>query len=456
MKLVKNFIRREHIVLFLIFVLGFGFYLYILTRHSLIYGIDGPYYLTQVRSLLENGRLVYGDPPLAFFIFAGFTLVFGRDVTFGIRVGVALFSALSTFPIYFLIRKVTNFKVAGYAAMLACIFSVPHIRLMNDLLKNAIGAFFLLCFVYYLHCLAVEKENRKNLLFSTVFLLLTGATHILDFGVALLFLMSYLILALFLGVNRKNFVKNAGTLLLITLIFGILVFLTFPSLFADFYKGLAFLQDLFKETGQSSPLLFLFNPMEGVFILPILATGVVLSFYEWRTGKREATLAIAAFTIAGLLLSLPFIPHEWLWRFLLMEFIPIAFIVGYSMSKMETKITLTILILLSLFPLILQGIAGSGPMRPTIQEEDYTELELIGEFVLSNSVIVVEPRIGYWFQYITRYNFATRLSPELWRSFEHVLLLIDKLSSKIPPIPLNSTKIVEGNRFILYELPRVI
>lgn len=219
---------------------------------------------------------------------------------------------------------------------------------MNDLLKNAVGALFLLCFVYYLHCLATEKGNKQNLVFAAVFLVLTGATHILDFGVALLFLILYPIVALFGGVNRKVLAKNAGILLSIILIFAAVVFLAFPSLFRDFYKGFAFLRDLFAETEEGPPIHFLFSPMGGAFILPVLAAGIVLSVYEWRIGKKDAVLAVCTVTIVGLLLSLPFIPAEWLWRFLLMEFIPIAFLIGYSFSKMQTKIAVSMLFLLCL------------------------------------------------------------------------------------------------------------
>jgi len=123
MKTLRDTVKNERALLSLILILGFGFYLYILTRHPLIYGIDGPYYLTQVRSLLESAHLKYGDPPLAFLIFAFFTLLSSGDIALGIRFGVALFSALSAVPLYFWIKRVTRSKMSGYTSMLACIFS---------------------------------------------------------------------------------------------------------------------------------------------------------------------------------------------------------------------------------------------------------------------------------------------------------------------------------------------
>ena len=114
MKLL-GMVKRQQVLLPLVLILGFGFYLYILTRHPLIYGIDGPYYLIQVRSLLESGHLKYGDPPLAFFIFTFFTLLSGGDITLGIRIAVALFSALSAVPLYFWIKRVTHSEMSGYS-----------------------------------------------------------------------------------------------------------------------------------------------------------------------------------------------------------------------------------------------------------------------------------------------------------------------------------------------------
>ena len=93
--------RNSRLVVALIWAIGFAFYLEILTRHPLMYGIDGPYYLVQVRSLLEAGRLEYGDPPLSFVLFAIFSTIFGGALAFSIRVCVAIFGALSSVATYF-------------------------------------------------------------------------------------------------------------------------------------------------------------------------------------------------------------------------------------------------------------------------------------------------------------------------------------------------------------------
>ena len=455
MELPKNLTENEHLILILIFLVGFGFYLYILTRHLLIYGIDGPYYLVQVEHLLKNGSLKHGDPPLAFLIFAFFTLVLNGNTTLGIRVGLALVSALSAIPAYFYVKKVSNSQLCGYVAMLVCVFAAPHVRLLNDLLKNAVGILFLLCFVYYLHLISIEGEHsKKNLLFAAVFLVLTGATHVLDFGVALLFLTIYMLTGFFFLRNWKKLAKNAVVLLAIVGLFAAGALITFPSLFTDFFKGVSFLQDLFfEEAGEAPPIFFLFDPVGGSFILPILLVGAVLCFYEWKKGNELETLALAAATLVGALLAFPLIPPEWLWRFLLMEFISMSFILGIAVSKIEKRIVLVAFLLLCVFPLILQGIGVSKNMRPTIREDDYWQLEIISLHVPSNSVIIVDFMYGYWVEYLTGEDIAKKFSLELRLEYAHVLMLIDKLSPRVRNPPHGSIKLVETKRYALYEIP---
>ena len=61
-EILQKWVKPEYLIVAFISIVGFAFYLWILTRHPLIYGIDGPYYLIQVRSLQESGSLEYGTP----------------------------------------------------------------------------------------------------------------------------------------------------------------------------------------------------------------------------------------------------------------------------------------------------------------------------------------------------------------------------------------------------------
>ena len=56
---------------------GFTLYYWMFTRGPIMPGIDGPYYLIQVRSILETGLMIYDDPPLTFYLFALFSEFLG-------------------------------------------------------------------------------------------------------------------------------------------------------------------------------------------------------------------------------------------------------------------------------------------------------------------------------------------------------------------------------------------
>ncbi|MFX1563135.1 MAG: hypothetical protein ACFFDP_07495, partial [Promethearchaeota archaeon] len=192
----------EAILVPLVFFLGFGFYLWIFFRFQLMPNIDGPYYLIQVQSLLETGTLVYGDPPLTFYLLTLTTLIVG-DINIGVKVGVSFFCALSTIPAYFLMKRIGKSALAGILAMLFVIFSPLYIRMLSDFIKNAIGVCWLLAFIYFLNDLTFTKFNKRSLGLATFFLILTGLTHILAFGVALLFLGLYAVIGLIKTQNRK-------------------------------------------------------------------------------------------------------------------------------------------------------------------------------------------------------------------------------------------------------------
>ena len=220
-----------------------------------------------------------------------------------------------------------------------------------------------------------------------------------------------------------------------------------------------------------------------MFIAPILGAGCLLSLHEWLGGEREVLLAVASVTIAGTLLSLPLIPVEWLWRFLLMDFIPMSLIMGCIASKIQAmspsrrKTYIYILFLLYLSLLVLQAVYVSrsfGPIitGPTISEDEYDELEAIGAIIHPGSVVVGDPRYPYWLQYNARCSISLRVSTDLWQNYKQVLVLIYKSPPPPPPppaervmpraeqppppppiprIPPNSKLLFEGNHFILYE-----
>ena len=330
--------KLEYSAVFAVFVLGFLFYLFVLLRNELVPMIDGPYYLIQVRSLLTTGGLVYGDPPLTFYLLSLTSVIVG-DISLGVKVGVSLFSALSTVPAYFLIKRVTKTSFAGISVMLFIVFSAPYIRTLTDFMKNAIGICWLFVFIYYLHDVAFSGPKKGNLTLATFFLVLIGMTHILAFGIALLILTFYTVVALLFGVNRRPFLKSAGILFLGVCIFVLVASVFFSSLFTDFSKATTFINEILQFQSTQAQATTASNVVAGIrprpatsslgafslsvvggweVIAMILVVGVVLSVYAWKKHEKEAFLLVSAITIVGAVLSFPLLPADLLGRFLLM------------------------------------------------------------------------------------------------------------------------------------------
>lgn len=453
MELFDKILKKEYVLLFLVFILSFGFYLFILTRSPLMYGNDGPYYLIQVRSLFETSSLDYGDPPLSLFLFAFFSLLF-NDITFGIKFSVAIFSALTTIPLYFWMKNVTHSEFSSYMSMFICTFSTSHIRLVNGLLKNTVGAFFLMCFIFYLHSIILKGDSKNDFLLCITFLILTALTHILDFGIALLFLVLYPLITVIFIPNKKNqLMKKIGFMVLFIFSFSILTYICFPVYFTDFSKVFVFLNDLFLGESEHSQIQYLFNHLGGIFVIPILTIGLIVSLYEWKMVKKPVT--IVTVLIIGILLAFPLIPDGWYYRIVLMEFIPTSFIVGYVTSKITLQLFSTqiyqIIYILIITLLIAQSIYYSKLFKPSINEDNYQEIEFIARYIPNNSIIVC-PQHRYWVQYITRSNVTKNLSEDLWSSYDNVFLFFDKRLSSENILPANSIKLVEKARFILYEV----
>jgi 4-amino-4-deoxy-L-arabinose transferase-like glycosyltransferase len=440
--------------------------------------IDGPYYLIQVRSLLSMGSLVYGDPPLTFYLFSLFSVLLG-DIALGVKVGAAFFSALSTIPAYFLMKRVGKSVLAGLIAMLLVVFSAPYIRMLTDFMKNAVGVCWLFAFIYYLHDLAFTGIRKSSLALAMFFLVLTGLTHILDFSVALVFLVFYTVMGLIFNVNRRSFLKAVSMIALVISAFVLIASTFFSFLFNDFIKILSFIQDLTAPKGSEVPTpappspaptpgprppggpMDIFSIVGGLsIILLILSFGAILSLYVWRKKKeKEALLLLSVTTIVGFIMCFPLIPSEWLSRFQLMIVIPTAIILSYGISKIwslndtNSKIIAMVLLAICLSFFVAQSVSITTSIRPTISDAGYLDLVDMKNQIPSDSIIAVSDYgIRYWVEYVDEVDIThgriDELSPDLWQSYSHVLGLFFK--NQVPRIDFKT--IFVGNVFILAEL----
>jgi len=458
----------EALLVFSLFTCGFTFYLSIFLKNHLVPMIDGPYYLIQVKSILLHGKLAYGDPPLTFYLFSIFAVLLG-DVMFGVKVGASFFSALTTIPAYFLMKRAGKEVFAGSIAMLLIILSAPYIRMLTDFMKNAIGVCWLLAFIYYLYDIASAGIRRENIILASFFLILTGLTHILDFGVALLFLILYTLAGFILNDNRRALLKAAAILFFASIFFVLFTSTFFGYLFSDYNKAISFFRDLIGLRGATvrrvrpipiqplPPLHRAELPLAiNVWPLILIVAGTILSFSLWRRRQMADLCLISTTTIICLLMNLPVIPAEWLWRFELMTVVSSTIILSYCASRIwkigreDAAIFAAIIIVLSAS----QAISTAMTIHPTISYQGYLDLLEMKKKIPAGSLIVVsKPSLRYWAEYVMYESNVTfgqlwKIPPQTLQSYQHIFLIFQK--GRAPHIPSN--KIFIGRVYVLIEL----
>lgn len=156
--LKKRVARKTILVLLLLFLVGYGARLFILLRNPLIYGIDGPWYVKQVGTIVETGvPSEAGLEPIVMYLTSGAS-VFVNDVTLGIKITQAFFSALLLLTIWLLTFYITKNNLASFVAALLMAFFILSVG-MSDVLRNS-GALAFLPLFYLFFFKFINGEAR--------------------------------------------------------------------------------------------------------------------------------------------------------------------------------------------------------------------------------------------------------------------------------------------------------
>ncbi len=360
--------------------LAFAFLYYPMATTPLVPGIDGPYYIVQVRWLLKRGWLKYPDPPLAFYVMALVALLV-RDVPTAVEVTSALVTAFSTIPAYALVRRLTGSRAAAFAAGLAAVANPFVVRLSSDFMKNSMGLLWLYSFIYFNYSY-IESGRARDLAGLLASLALCALTHILDYGVALLYAALALPLA---GKKWRRALPGAIAAALS------LVALTLAPFIVggDVFKGYAFVEELTEELELELVRLDWIAFSIGIF------SSLALYGVMGSSGERRG-LAIAS-AVIGLALNLPIIPAKWLFRFRLMTAVPLSHCIGLLAASAEQRGRLAVAALL-LSLVAAMGFEAYRSVRPSIPPPALEELKIAMDRAkaLGAEVVVPNPRLGYW------------------------------------------------------------
>jgi hypothetical protein len=188
---------------------------------KLMPGNNGAYYLVQVRSLLEDGRLHISAPPFIFYMeaLAAWVLLMLRAgssaqcIVWACKGVDSVLPALAAVPVFLLARAWSCSRIGSlWPAFTVSLFSVlyfPALLMTGDFHKNAAGMVWLLFFIYLL-CLSLKHQAWKHYLLAGLFLVLTGLTHQGPFGVALLLLLVVVAISLLSGQMLRQIAKLAA------------------------------------------------------------------------------------------------------------------------------------------------------------------------------------------------------------------------------------------------------
>ena len=356
----ENYI--DAIAIIFTYILAVIFLLHPMLSTPLLPGIDGPYYAVQVRWLVERGELKYADPPLAFLLLTAFYLVLG-DLFLAVKLGSVLLTSLAVLPIYLLVKRLTSSRIAGIAAGLAFAINPFTLKLYSDFIKNSIGLLWLNLFLLF-EIRYMQDSSRKNLVGLIVALVLTALTHILDYGVALFYAISLFSLSIPFTRDIKKALPGAA-----------IAFLSFAGLVAapwvvggDIRKGFAFITQLAES--DLEPVVM----QQHWFILALaISAALFAKSYFSRDNSEMAMLCIAS-GILAILVNLPILPRNWLFRFRLMTNIPLAYAVGMALtSKKEGENLVAAILILAL--LLVISLPATGVVRPSIPPPAYQELK---------------------------------------------------------------------------------
>jgi hypothetical protein len=146
----------------------------LLTASPFPLGVDGYFYPTQLRALLERGELAYPASPLAFYLLAPFAAA--SDPITGAKLGAAFYGAAIAVPAYGVGARLGGGRGAGLVAAVLAATSVGSFYLTAEFVKNGIGLTVALG-ALWLALAAADRPTRRRLAAAIVGVAAAWTTH---------------------------------------------------------------------------------------------------------------------------------------------------------------------------------------------------------------------------------------------------------------------------------------
>lgn len=422
------------------FVLSVLFDLVVLNLYPLSYGMDGPFYDIQIRSVATTGFPSSGDPPLVYYLFYLFSVPLGSMM--GIKVAMALIGSSLVFPAFLVAKSLVppqqevRGDVVGLLSAFLMVFNVYYLRMIEDFVQNLFGIVFVLWFVYVFSYWLANPHNSQKTAATGLVGLAAILTHL--YAAALVVTLATLGVVFYLlrrwriegSVGKRDLVVVAGGLVG-GLVVVMLLVLLIPPLAQNFSKVLGFITDFWNDNpanitdDTNTFVVFITAPF--VFGFLTLTRNIIESTEVSLVGdckEKELQRLFMSITVAFLaviifLLGSPIFEGSWRMRFILLAFVPISLVSPLALLVVEDVIanvlekrkhlqlaTHSIAALMVLATLV-SALTFVPTMGPTITEEQYDELVRINEVVfgeqhlVSNEVFVAAAfGMNYWIQLV--------------------------------------------------------
>jgi hypothetical protein len=334
-----------------------GFILRIYNINTQSYWIDEGYTINAVIAILQNGYPLletgnfYGFSYLTYlYLTSFFVFIFGLN-EFSTRIVSVIFGTLLIPLIFIFTKKITNEKVAIFAAFITTFFTI--LIAWSRQSRSYMLAIFLFVLSLYFYYNYIENYNIKNLIYCFIATVFAFFSHPLTYSLVFIYIIHFLIHNLFEDINiKKNITKFFNKIKqIITKNYIIFLLLTIIAIFFIIYKQ-NFILNILQTNANYALGYYLFFKTEYFLLFYFAAVGLLFT----KSLRKSIFLALC-FLIPFYFVSF----HQKLFHFRYLLIAYPAFIILASLSMYYLfsffknkiyKIIIVLIIIISLNPIM--------------------------------------------------------------------------------------------------------
>jgi len=284
-------------------------------------------------------------------------------------------------------------------------------------------------------------------------MVLTFTSHILAFGILMLYTILYPTTLLMLKISRNRRTIYIAMLFIISMIIlSVVSYILSPFYFSDLNRIISYIRGIMhlreSSTGPtvgSSPISLFAWPILTYLLTPFMsiASLTVLMIY-WFLRRSVKPLALSSYIILLILLN-PLSSSGVFFRFLLASILPLSYAIGYLVNEYAAKYRAIILALLIISPTILLATQTASTWGPVITSKEYDELlEAIKHIKEENAVIKTVGMIRYWVEYVVGDPNKVLKGPMPRNLKEPIYIIIFKERKPLPKLRPHEIIVYDG------------